>query len=238
MATIPEPIKRIVRQQAGFGCCKCGLPIFEYHHIVRASQDPADIMLLCPNHHHEATVGAMKEEEQKPYKNSPYNVNQGFVQGKLKLNQTEPEIIIGSTTFIGRGEMICVDKEALISLGLESGRLQLSVRLYDKNDDLVAEIKDNEWVSGDPLPWDLESGFQTLRIRRRIGDISLEIDARETPIKMRADIWRKGQNYKISQSELSVDGAVVQASIVGGTIEGLCLNIDTLKKEFAVIPRG
>lgn len=30
----PETVKRVLRQEAGFGCCKCGLLIYEYHHIV------------------------------------------------------------------------------------------------------------------------------------------------------------------------------------------------------------
>ena len=34
-SAIPEIVKRQVRQEAGFGCCKCGNPIFEYHHIIK-----------------------------------------------------------------------------------------------------------------------------------------------------------------------------------------------------------
>jgi hypothetical protein len=30
---IPSEIKRQLRQEAGFGCCICGIPIIEYHHI-------------------------------------------------------------------------------------------------------------------------------------------------------------------------------------------------------------
>jgi hypothetical protein len=239
MVSIPEPVRRVVRQQAGFGCCRCGLPIYEYHHIVKNSRNPNEIMLLCPNHHHEATVGAMNEEEQRLWKDKPDNLRRGFVHGKLKINQEKPHIVMGSTIFVGEGRIICVDQEALVSLRLdENYGLQLSVRLYDKNDNLVAEIENNEWITGDPLPWDLEAGFQTLRIRRRIGDISLDIDARRSPIELHADIWRKGQNYKISQTALFVNGVVVQASIIGGTIEGLCLNIDTSRRDFSVIPRS
>jgi len=237
MSTIPEPTKRIVRQQAGFGCCKCGLPIFQYHHIVRGSQDPIDIMLLCPIDHHEATVRAMTEEEQRSYKNNPYNIKQGFAEGKLKINQAIPTIIIGSTKFIGQGKIICVDEEALVSVNIEHERLQLSIKLYDKNDNLVSQIMNNEWIAGNPLPWDLQAGFQMLTIRRKIGDISLGIDARQVPITIRADIWRKKQNYRIDPNEILADGVVVKASILGGVIEGYCLNMDTSKKKLTVIPR-
>ena len=30
---IPEGVKRKLRQEAYFGCVKCGCPIIEYHHI-------------------------------------------------------------------------------------------------------------------------------------------------------------------------------------------------------------
>ena len=69
---IAEPTKRIVRQADGFGCCKCGFPIIEYHHIIEDTENPDEIMLLCPIHHHEATVKAMMKEEQWKYKNKPY----------------------------------------------------------------------------------------------------------------------------------------------------------------------
>jgi hypothetical protein len=69
---VPEPVKRQLRQEAGFGCCKCGLPVFQYHHIIpREVEDhnrPEDVMVLCPNHHWEVTSGAMLEDEQRRYK--------------------------------------------------------------------------------------------------------------------------------------------------------------------------
>jgi hypothetical protein len=63
----PAAVKRQLRQEAAFGCCICGHPIYQYHHIrpfePNHHHDPDDMMLLCPNHHHEATVGALEEAE-------------------------------------------------------------------------------------------------------------------------------------------------------------------------------
>jgi hypothetical protein len=238
MSIIPEPIKRIVRQQAGFGCCKCGFPIFEYHHIVRKSKNPADIMLLCPICHQEATVKAMTLEEQKLFKKNPLNLKEGFVEGKLKINQAEPIVILGSTTFVGNGKIICINEEALISLDINKQELLLSLRLYDRKDKLVVEIRENEWIVGDPLPWDFVSGFQTLTIRRKLGDISLDIDARKVPIKLCADIWRTGQNYRVSPSEISINGDILRADIQGGKMEGMCLNIDSKRKSLTIMSKN
>jgi 5-methylcytosine-specific restriction endonuclease McrA len=35
---IPEGVKREVRQRCGFGCVICGLPIYEYDHLVPYAQ--------------------------------------------------------------------------------------------------------------------------------------------------------------------------------------------------------
>jgi len=193
-------------------------------------------MLLCPNHHHEATVKAMLEDEQKFYKSNPYNIKRGFVEGILKVSQKTPAVTIGSTLFVGDGSLISVDDENLISLQIVDGRLELSVKLYDKNDDLIAEIRGNEWISGDPLPWDLEAKFQWLRVRRKLRDISLEVDVRRVPINIRADIWRKKQNFQINPKEILFNGVVKQVSIMGGCLVGAYLNADTSKQKYTINP--
>ena len=236
MVNIPEPVKREVRQKAGFGCCKCGFPIIEYHHIVKDSLKPEDIMLFCPIHHHEATVGAILEEEQLYWKAKPYNIQRGYVEGKLKVNQRTPVVNIGTNQFVGDGNFIIVDGENLLSIEINEGRLELSMKLYDQKDNLVAVIKRNEWISGNPLPWDLESKFQWLRIRRKLRDIQLEIDAKKYPIDIRADMWRKGQNFQLYPNLILFNGVVKDAGIKNLCLVALRLEVDTFKQKFSIIP--
>ena len=154
---IPEPIKRLVRQEAGFGCCKCGFPIYDYHHIVTDSTDAEDIMILCPNHHREATEGAMDHDEQLLLKQNPHNILNNWLKGYLKINRTVPVIAIGLSLIIGEGDIIQIDSESLLSLFINEGRLEISLKLYDKSDRLVFHVERNEWMSGDPFPWDMEA---------------------------------------------------------------------------------
>ena len=64
---IPEGIKRMLRQEAYFGCVKCGCPIIEYHHIepwsVVKKHEVDNLVVLCPNCHREANVGAYYKEQ-------------------------------------------------------------------------------------------------------------------------------------------------------------------------------
>lgn len=113
--------------------------------------------------------------------------------------------------------------------------MELSIKLYDQKDELVAEIKRNEWISGNPMPWDLESGFQRLRIRRKLRDIELEIDGKKFPIDIRADLWRHGENFILTSN-----GVEFVSSKKGRvTLGDLCfvnsqLVVDTVKKDFKI----
>jgi hypothetical protein len=233
---IPEPIKRQVRHHDGFGCCECGFPIIEYHHIVKDSQNPEDIMLLCPIHHHEATVGAMLLADQRSRKSNPFNITSGFVEGTLKVNQKTPVLNLGTNQLVGTGDFILIDGESMLSLEIRDGRLELSMRVYDQNDTLVAEVKDNEWISGDPLPWDLESGFQWLRIRRKLRDIQVEIDARKEPLDINADIWRRHQRFHLVSDTLLFNGVVKDCGMINLCLVGMRLEVDSATGTFKMSP--
>jgi len=226
---VPEPIKRIVRQQCGFGCCKCGLPIIEYHHIVPRSENPDDIMLLCPLHHHEATTGAMKEPEQLSLKAKPFNIENNIVEGQLKINQRHPVIGIGTVQFVGEGDFILVDNESLLSMYVNDGRLEISVKLYDPAGELIAQIENNEWVSGDPLPWDLIASFQYLKISHKKRAIDLEINARVFPLQIRAELWKNKQNFHLEPTQIRFDGVVKNFSVQELCFVGMRLHANSSK---------
>ncbi len=161
---------------------------------MRSSEDPQDIMILCPISHHEATVEAMTEDEQRFYKLHPFNIERKYGQGKLKINQ--------------------------------------KLKLYDHNDQLLAHIEDNEWISGDPMPWDLESSFQWLKICHRLRNIALEIDARTSPIEIRADLWQKSQNFQLNPHRILFNGIVQNVGFINLCFVAIRLVADTPSKLF------
>jgi HNH endonuclease len=222
-------VKRLLRQQAGFGCCKCGRPIYAYHHIIPYADDhhfrPNDMMVLCPYCHSEVEYGLLDEDEQRRYKANPYNIVHGLAQGPLALQQRT--IALGSIQFVGDGTFIRVDNHPLLSLSLSGdGRLQVSVELNDRDGNLLALIDKNEWVTGDPYPWDLEYGGRWLLIRRQHGEISLYVDVRPSLVSVRGSLWYKQQHFTITEAGIEFNGLDLQSgqpSIRGSGISNLCL---------------
>lgn len=194
-------------------------------------------MILCPNHHREATSDAMIEEEQRGYKTRPFNIQRGYVNGKLKINQNALVVTLGSNQFIRDSFLLTVDRVPLLTLGLDSrGILEVSLPLYDEKDNLLAEIKDNEWTSGQNLPWDLESRYQWLKLRQRRYKTALEVDARTYPLKIRGNLWYKQQNFEITEDGLMFNGVLKNIGISELCLVGISLDINTENKTFGISP--
>ncbi|MEJ0062551.1 MAG: HNH endonuclease signature motif containing protein [Alphaproteobacteria bacterium] len=164
----PADIARQLRREAGFGCCICGNPIFQYHHIIEWKDDqhhrPEDMMVLCPNHHDQATKGAMTEAEQRKFKASPRNIQDGLAKGRLAVRQNYCAASFGSVTVVGEGPFLRMADEDIIEFSLgEDGNLELSIKLYSENDDLLLKIERNEWTSCCVNGGDVSTIFGLLR---------------------------------------------------------------------------
>lgn len=196
----------------------CGLSIYQYHHIVPYSGGPhfrvADMMLLCPLHHDQATKNAFTVAEQRRWQASPFNLTRGHAAGVIKVNQPFCALRAGGVLLVGEGPLIVVEDQALVGLHVgEDGEMQLSVTLLDESDHTLVVIDRNEWITGDPLPWDIESDHQKLTLRLASGDIRLRIDARGLPLVLNAQLWRRGHRIQLNGSGVSFDGRQLRFSI-------------------------
>jgi hypothetical protein len=228
--TTPAQVARQLRQEAGFGCCLCGNPIFQYHHIVRWADDqhfrPEDMMVLCPNHHGMATKAAMPEDVQRKYKSSPKNILDKRARGKLEVYQKYCAIKIGTMTLVNEGPFLRIDKNDLLACYLSDGKLEISLKLYNENDELLVEIERNEWVSGDPLPWDIEGEYQRLKIREKAGKISLSLDVTTTPAELRAQFWYHGEYITCDPLQIRVGPNPTKLSFANFALVGGPISID------------
>jgi hypothetical protein len=238
---IPDAVKRQLRQEAGFGCCVCGQAFFQYHHIVpfaeRQDHVPADMMVLCPNHHHPANIKGIDEQQQREWKRNPFNVQRGYADGQLLVASNTLAVALGSVQFVGAGFKLVVDGQPLLQLKLDArGRLALSLDVYAEDDSPLISIVDNEWITGDPLPWDFEFGYRWLTLRQRGGQIALNIDARERPVLILGELWRKGQRFVITREALFFNGVVQNVAFAHLGFVGMMLRADTVTGQFTSTP--
>lgn len=245
--TVPAEIERALRQEAGFGCCVCGLPIVEYHHIIPyahcLAHNVEDMICLCPNHHKEAATTPQKE--QRRWKAKPVNLLRGNVDGLLKAYQTVAAIDAGTVQFIGEGCIARIDKRELLRIDLdEAGRILLTADLLDKQNRNLVSIERNHWRSGEPNLWDIRAGSRTLEIRQRHGEVLLSIDAANECIRFRGAMWHNGALIRITPSGIKYGttrlnsnaqdiGRIAHVGLVKMTIA-----INTATKTIGVVPTG
>ncbi len=222
----PAAVARELRREAGFGCCACGLPILQYHHIIEWADEqhfrPQDMMVLCPLHHDQATKHAMPEKEQRQLKANPFNITRHRTKGLLEVRQNYCAANFGSVTWVGDGPCLRIDGEKMLEFNLGEGNLEISLCLFSETDELLLKIERNEWVAGDPLPWDIEADWQVITIRERARKISLSLNAKEVPLEVRGQFWRNGKYIECSKDGISVGAIRVilqELALVGATID-------------------
>jgi len=242
--SVPSAIARELRQEAGFGCCKCGIPIIQYHHIVEWAQEEhhraEDMMVLCPNHHDQATKGAMSKPEQRALKASPFNRKTGRASGMLAVKQSYCAADIGTVTVVGEGVFLSIDQSPMLSFDLDGNQLLISLKLYDEKDNLLVEICRNEWITGDPLPWDIEADWQRLMLRERARKISLNINAKRIPMEITGEFWLGGKKIVCDRDGISLhrtegNGAARFSQLA---FVGMQINIDSTNFSFGPLPNS
>lgn len=229
---VPLPVQRRLRKEAGYGCVKCGHPIYEYHHIIEYSKEShnrsEDMIILCPNCHSEATAGVMSEDEQRKFKEKPYNILNGFSEGQLKIEQKSVEIILCGNKFIDCNKIITVDEETLLSIRLnENNAIEISLVLYDENDCRLLVIENNHWLIGDADIWDFIYKYRYIKMHRKKGDITLELNAQCNPIELRAEFWRKKQQFCINMDGLTINPKTNDIGFTGCSFYRAGIHIDT-----------
>ncbi len=204
---IPNEIKRNLRIESGFGCCRCGFPFIEYHHIIPYSEvfehNPENMMTVCSRCHDIITSGVISQEEQKKMKTGPINRSNNNVNGEIFLRRNT--VTVGNSKFRCHGPLIVVDGEPIIIIKHDSdGNVLLTLSLYDKDNNLLVRIVENEWVVRPSDTWDLESSPKKIVLRQEPKKISLEIRLVDNDLKLIGQFWRNGHLVKMSNEGIIV----------------------------------
>ena len=110
--------------------------------------------------------------------------------------------------------------------------LSISGKLYDSDNNLLVEIKNNEWISTDNIPWDIEADYQWLKIRKKKKKIIFEINAKKSEIKLTGDLWRNGKNIHIDNKMITVGNNKNSEGVANLTLDGFTIIVDSSKEEW------
>lgn len=181
--TIPEAVKREVRQRSKFGCVLCRFGICQYEHIVPeyvdATSHKADaICLLCACCHDRVTRGRIsKSQVLARYSEIQSDQTVKAPYEELALTDSSLLVRIGSMTFHQASTLIRINGQDLLSIAPSesvTGLPALSGLFYDATGKKVLEIEDNVWF-GSMGQWDLTVEANRIVIRTAPRCIALDL---------------------------------------------------------------
>ena len=226
---IPGPMKRTVRQRCGFGCIICGLPLYEYDHMIEYSivneHKAENLTLLCDKHHREKTNKLLSLEQVIEANKSPYNIINGQNSPYLlNFAGTDFSVILGDVrqsvpNVNPENDFIIpflVNNKKLISFEIISGKLFFNLILLDTENNLILKIVENELVYN-AEQWDIEFIGRRLKIRTGLGKIIFDIE------------FLIPNSVQIYKAEFNCDGYWLKVENGGFTARGFNIMIKNIK---------
>jgi hypothetical protein len=239
---IPLPMKRAIRQRCGFGCVICGLPLYEYEHMLgwaNVQRHAAEeITLLCDRHHTEKTKGLLPEETVTQANANPFNLQKG-VSSPYHL-YFSGDLAFKISTCMFANPMVYQDKEgnifsrcvAMVIDGIPileyvrfNNQLFLNIQLFDEFNERILWIVENQLVYKTDT-WDIEFVGRNLILREKQREIL--IDMIFSPPNLiefnKGRILLNGVEVFINPNGLSINGdkANLSNSFFGGD---LCIEL-------------
>lgn len=148
---ISEEMRRQLRREANFACAICGSIPISLHHIIPVAEkphnDPEHMIYLCRNCHENADRNAITREELYEIKRRLMDNKHGVIRGKLSVNTNNiPIIKLGSAFFENFHIPLMIDTTPVIEIGVSCGNVLINASFYGPDDELIAKIRENEWI--------------------------------------------------------------------------------------------
>jgi hypothetical protein len=168
-------IKRDVRKRCGFGCVICGMPLYEYEHMEEwaiVKRHVADeITLLCNQHHREKTNGLLSVAAVRKANSDPINRRGTSSSYPFHAQPATLTINVGNNIFYYKSDLpssgfivISISAEPILWFTFDGYYLLLNISLFDNENKLILEIRDNELIYSTEL-WDVTFIGKTLTIK-------------------------------------------------------------------------
>lgn len=180
--SIPDSVKRAVRQRCGFGCVRCGSAFYYYDHLEpefcdALVHDPERIVLLCGDCNRKRTSGLLSKETVAHANATPKAKQLGYSFGEFDFGSNHPAVVLGELRFERTQTIIRAFGRSLLAVaGAEEtdGPFRLTAVLADNWGRLIADVEDNEW-RGSINNWDIEVEGRRIFLRRGARDLNLRL---------------------------------------------------------------
>ena len=214
--TVPEPVKRAVRQRYGFGCVICGSALIQYHHHDPPFEDAKahtveGIVPVCGTHHDYFEHGIWSQSKLDSAIKNPKAKQRGFSHGLFDVGDEMPYVKFAGVTAYHTPRPICFgmdDGPLLIEAPEEPGApFRLSGTFYDSKGQATLSIDRNEWKAHSQS-WDVQFTGPVLTIREAAGHIHLRLkaDPPKGVIIDRIDMVYRGHVIRGGGETLTIDG--------------------------------
>lgn len=168
--TPPKDVRERLRREVNFGCPICRSPFLTYHHFdppwepTHTHHEPG-MIALCSEHHNFADGGNYPKDYLRKLKQDPPTEPP---RGQLPWNVTNAFISFGGNYFVSHKDKLFsfrVNGRNVFSFCLkENGYLAINAAIYNKANELVCELVENDIVASLPSLGDLTCSTQGKKI--------------------------------------------------------------------------
>ena len=201
---IKQAEKDKVDKSSGLKCAWCGVNMKERHHIDLysdgGSNEAENLILLCPNCHtlvHAGYISKVELMNRRKALSGCVNRSAGFLSVMNKLG-----VKLGSNTFVNTPNLIQSRGENLVVIASKNDEMLISLRLYDKDKNLICWMHENKWWVENEEVFDFIVSKRSFEVITREEDIRLQIRIGKEFITINGCIFIEG--FKLELSEDSI----------------------------------
>ena len=141
----PSGVERQLRQEAGFGCAKCGHPYLEFHHIIPLAIEQhsrcEDMVALCKNCH--VSLALQGKDRQYEVKNDPFNIKRGHFFGALEYDKRDLIFKVGGNWYENVPIILQYRSIPIIACVIEENQAKVSLNIFDPSGKIILRVDKN-----------------------------------------------------------------------------------------------
>lgn len=155
-------------------------------------------------------------------KKSPHNLT--IVSDAFAVQTKDLTVSIASNKFINTPRILVVDEFDIISVTKGNQFPQLDINFFDKFDQWIAIIQQNQWYVDRRIIWDIEYKPRHLTLRCKPRQISLDVKIIDDIVYLRGHLYFNGYKIEATKNNLFLGGKKV-LTIRRGTFVDLAVGI-------------